>query len=235
MKNVIIKIEDLEALNEMTNEDRGKLFSAILEYHKNEDEPELSWMPKFAFKMMKPYFDLNIKNYKTKCESNRINWAKWWRPKKEYNKNPKNPDGFFDNPKNLKSKSKSKSKSIISKEISSKNIKNFSEKSFEYKTSFHFLKSKAEFKQVQTIVKNKWWWEFILQEWSWEIEKLKRIDWLTEEEIEKICNFAMHDSFWKKNILSIEKLRKKNKENIPFWAVLKDKAFDWWDNEMIII
>jgi len=39
MKNIIIKIEDAEALNQLSNEDRGLLFSAILNYYKTEEEP----------------------------------------------------------------------------------------------------------------------------------------------------------------------------------------------------
>jgi len=111
MKNIILKIEDLEWLKELSDQDRWELLIHILEYHKTEKEPEIkNIMQKFAFKMMKPYFDLNIEKYKNICDRNKENGLKWWRPIQ----NPENPVGYLEtqnNPKNLKSKSKSKSKS----------------------------------------------------------------------------------------------------------------------------
>ena len=44
--------------------------------------------------------------------------------------------------------------------------------------------------------------------WCEEIDKLKRIDNRTEEEIINVLRFVMNDNFWKTNVLSTAKLRK---------------------------
>ena len=46
------------------------------------------------------------------------------------------------------------------------------------------------------------------QKWAVEIEKMKRIDKRSEEEIQKALNYAVTDSFWKTNIRSTGKFRK---------------------------
>ena len=46
------------------------------------------------------------------------------------------------------------------------------------------------------------------QKWAAEIEKMKRIDKRSEEEIQKALNYAVMDSFWKTNIRSTGKFRK---------------------------
>lgn len=45
--------------------------------------------------------------------------------------------------------------------------------------------------------------------WAVEIEKMKRLDGLREEEIGQALQFAIHDSFWKTNIRSAKKFREK--------------------------
>lgn len=47
------------------------------------------------------------------------------------------------------------------------------------------------------------------EKWSNEIEKMKRLDGRTEEEIRQALYFAINDSFWKQNIRSAKKLREK--------------------------
>ncbi len=47
------------------------------------------------------------------------------------------------------------------------------------------------------------------EKWANEIEKMKRIDNRTEEEIRQALDFAIHDSFWSPNIRSTKKFREK--------------------------
>lgn len=47
------------------------------------------------------------------------------------------------------------------------------------------------------------------QKWAVEIEKMKRLDHLSEEEIRQSLQFAMNDGFWKSNIRSTKKFREK--------------------------
>lgn len=47
------------------------------------------------------------------------------------------------------------------------------------------------------------------QKWAAEIEKMKRLDHLNEEEIRQALQYATNDSFWKPNIRSTKKFREK--------------------------
>ena len=47
------------------------------------------------------------------------------------------------------------------------------------------------------------------RKWASEIEKMKRLDHLSESEIKQSLYFATHDSFWKTNIRSTKKFREK--------------------------
>lgn len=60
--------------------------------------------------------------------------------------------------------------------------------------------------------------------WLNEFDKLIKIDGLTIKEIYSIIKFARSDEFWNKNFLSISKLRKKDKNDIPYWKVFKHKS-----------
>ena len=55
------------------------------------------------------------------------------------------------------------------------------------------------------------------QSWIDTIDKLQRIDKLSFADIEHIIMKAREDSFWKKNFLTIPKLRTKNDERVPLW------------------
>lgn len=47
------------------------------------------------------------------------------------------------------------------------------------------------------------------KKWAMEIEKMKRLDGLSEEEIQKALHYAVQDGFWKANIRSTKKFREK--------------------------
>ena len=63
------------------------------------------------------------------------------------------------------------------------------------------------------------------QQGSWmdEIRKLNEIDKIPFDGIEYIVEKVREDDFWSKNFLSITKLRKKNKEDIPYIVVFYEK------------
>lgn len=45
--------------------------------------------------------------------------------------------------------------------------------------------------------------------WAAEIDRMKRLDGLSEDEIQQVLQYAIHDGFWKGNIRSTKKLREK--------------------------
>lgn len=59
--------------------------------------------------------------------------------------------------------------------------------------------------------------------WHDTIEKLNRLDKLKFNDIVLITQAARNDVFWKKNFLSLVKLRRKDKDKIPYWKVFKEK------------
>ena len=61
-----------------------------------------------------------------------------------------------------------------------------------------------------------------LKDWLDTIEKLERIDKIPFKLIEEIVKRTRQDSFWGKNFLSINKLRKKNKEGVKYISVFAE-------------
>lgn len=87
-----------DSLEDLTDEQVGKLFRAIFDYEIDKKEPSFTGELKIAFRFIKKDLDINADKYESICERNRTNGAKGGRPK-----NPKNPNGFSktqENPKN---------------------------------------------------------------------------------------------------------------------------------------
>jgi len=68
---------------------------------------------------------------------------------------------------------------------------------------------------------SKQWEEKYLLSQIKEAEKIVNKIWL--ETFETILNYIAQDEFWSKNILSISKLNRKNKEWLPYYVVIMDK------------
>lgn len=89
-----------DTLEDLTDEQVGILFRAILDYEIDKKEPNFNGELKMAFRFIKKDLDLNSDKYTSICERNRMNGLKGGRPK-----NPKNPNGFLktqDNPEKPK-------------------------------------------------------------------------------------------------------------------------------------
>lgn len=78
-----------DTLEDLTDEQVGKLFRAIFDYEIDKKEPNFNGELKIAFRFIKKDLDLNSDKYESICERNRTNGLKGGRPK-----NPKNPNGF---------------------------------------------------------------------------------------------------------------------------------------------
>ena len=59
--------------------------------------------------------------------------------------------------------------------------------------------------------------------WLDTIEKLNRIDKYSFEEIKYIVKSARNDDFWKMQFLSIQKLRKNNKDGVKYFTVFQER------------
>lgn len=59
--------------------------------------------------------------------------------------------------------------------------------------------------------------------WLDAVDKLNRLDGLSFDDIIVLTKAARSDKFWRKNFLSLVKLRRKDKDKIPYWKVFKEK------------
>lgn len=106
-----------------------------------------------------------------------------------------------------------------------KNESEFLQNSFEYINSKKFLDFHINNKTSSILyIINKKTEEKIIQEWCESVEKLKRIDKYSEEQISYIINLTMENDFWKEQIQNIAKFRKKNNEWIPYFVVMINEA-----------
>lgn len=125
-----------------------------------------------------------------------------------------------------KSQANARAKSTKGKESKGKEIKIketnyiYPENSFEFQAATYFIDKKKDYVQVQNQISKP---DYIQKQCN-EVRKLMDIDGLSENDIKALIAFAVDDDFWKDQILSISKLRKKNKDGVPYWAVLGDKV-----------
>lgn len=125
----LIYHEYREPLELLTDEQRGRLLMALIDYSESGMVPELDGISMMAFSFIQKQMDRDSEKYENRCNSNRENGKKGGRPRKEekpngLHKNPKNPsvsekpNGLNENPKNpIKIKNQDKEKDI------NKNIK----------------------------------------------------------------------------------------------------------------
>ena len=86
-----------ETLEDLTDEQVGKLFRAIFDYEIDKKEPNFNGELKIAFRFIKKDLDINNDKYESICERNRKNGQKGGAPKGNQNarkqpKQPKQPD-----------------------------------------------------------------------------------------------------------------------------------------------
>jgi hypothetical protein len=101
-KSFILYLTQKGMFDTLNDTQAGKLIKAIFEYEQTNEMPKLNGQANIAFMAIKPLLDENKDRYDKVCEKNKLNGKRGGRPKKEETqKNPKNPSGYFGNPKNL--------------------------------------------------------------------------------------------------------------------------------------
>lgn len=93
-------------LSLLNMEQRGILFTAIINFQIGEELPEMDGMTQIAFSFIKSDLERTEENYQKKVETNRENGKRGGRPKKEaetqkpngFKEKPKKPNGYFENP-----------------------------------------------------------------------------------------------------------------------------------------
>ena len=100
----------LESIEPLSDAERGRLFTAMLEYSISGKVPDLQGNERFVFPTMRANLDREIARYAENAETNRTNGAKGGRPKKTEKTKP-----VFEKPKSFKKsqdKDKDKDKDI---------------------------------------------------------------------------------------------------------------------------
>lgn len=77
-KSFVLYMDNSIIIDQLSDEEAGKLFRSIFEYQKNGTEPDFSSDPvlSMAFAMFKMTLDRDAKKYEARCERNRINGRK---------------------------------------------------------------------------------------------------------------------------------------------------------------
>ena len=95
----------LKSIEPLSDAERGRLFTAMLEYSITGAEPELRGAERYIFPTMKVNIDRDTAKYNAKCQAQSMNGKKGGRPRK-----PKNPRLFSESQKSQKSQEEEKDK-----------------------------------------------------------------------------------------------------------------------------
>lgn len=96
-KNSFVLYKNYNAMaKELTDEQAGRLFKAILAYVNGEDLPDLSMIEKVAYTFIVSQIDADTVKYEKRIEANRQNGARGGRPPKyaKTEEKPNNPLGY---------------------------------------------------------------------------------------------------------------------------------------------
>lgn len=100
----------IESMEQLTDAERGRLFTACLFYSKTGEAPQLSGNERFVFPAMRSQIDRDIQNYEDFVKKQSENGKKGGRPRKPTESQKTQP--FFEKPKEGKEKEKEKEKEI---------------------------------------------------------------------------------------------------------------------------
>ena len=99
----LLYLEHEEFVNELSDEEAGKLIKGIFEYVKTGQTPSLSPESKMAFISIRQDLDRNAEKYEAKCEALRLNGLKGGRPKKTLKNENENNQMVFEKTKKMSS------------------------------------------------------------------------------------------------------------------------------------
>lgn len=100
-KSFHLFLDSLEIVNELTEEQAGRLFKQIIQYNKDKTFDVKDQFERVIFLPFKYQFDRDFIAYIERSEKNKNNGKKGGRPKKpsRLSKNPKNPSGYLETQK----------------------------------------------------------------------------------------------------------------------------------------
>ena len=87
-----------------------------------------------------------------------------------------------------------------------------------------YIDNNITYPSINYQIKKQWKDKFLNTQVE-EAEKLIKKIWF--QTFQTILQYLPHDEFWSKNILSIAKLNKKNKDGVPYYAIIMDRIKQW--------
>jgi hypothetical protein len=216
-KSFLLHFDSLSILEKLSDEQAGKLFKAIADYHKGEDL-DLDPLIDIAFTPFKNQFIRDGEKYKKLCEKNRLIAEKRYSRSatKSTTGNDSIPEATKstdnDSKSDSDSDSKSDNKNIINTLVEVKPQRG----KFKYSDrQFRFAEAMlAKIKDIAPSTKKP-----NLESWANSIRLLNETDSVDLDQAWKVFCWANRDSFWKTNILSASKFRDK-------YPQLSAKAFN---------
>lgn len=218
-KSFVLYTDYQENILLLSKEQRGDLLTLIMAYASGDTLPAVDGVTQMAFSFIKSQMDKDAEKYSGVIEKRREAGKQGGRPKvngsdekakkangfSEKQSEAKKPDNGFINV-NDNDYVKDIKDNIVpppSDKPEPHDLK-YSEDSFEMRCVNSLVQSVLGQFQGAKVPK-----DFDeKQKWCVEVDRMKRLDKHSEQEIEEALKFAMTDVFWKKNILSISKFRK---------------------------
>ena len=106
---VCLYMSYLQSLSPFTDEERGRIVMAMLNYAATGELPQFEGNERFIWPSMQAQIDRDIETYQAKCARNKANGSKGGRPSKNPTVIPQT-ERFFEKPKKPKEKKKEKEK-----------------------------------------------------------------------------------------------------------------------------
>lgn len=103
MPYVCLYSDYLESLAHYSDAQRGRLYTALLQYLRDGSQPEFKGSERYIWPSLQYQLDRDMATYADRCETNRINGEKGGRPRKDTSGESKT-EGFSGKPKKAKEK-----------------------------------------------------------------------------------------------------------------------------------
>jgi hypothetical protein len=184
----------------------GRLIKHIYSYVNDENPQTDDVLLKVAFASIKTALKRDLQKYLNTCEKNKENADKRW------NKNNANAcERMPTDAKHADSDNDNGSDTVNVKD-KEKVIKKYKDEIINFTailSSYFDKDSVAKLSPMAKVV------------WIDTVDKLIRVDKYSKEEIERVVKHTRTDAFWAKNFLTLNKLRKKNKDDVTYFEVFK--------------
>lgn len=200
----------LKSIEPLNDAERGRLFTALLEYSISGAAPELRGNERYIFPTMKEQIDRDKAKYEAKCAAQSENGKKGGRPQK-----PKNPSLFWETQKSQKSQGQGQGQGQNNISLSQPDggdgeagkkprlLPTLDHDSDAYKAARYLDRRIRERLPTKPGAS-----EAALQSWARDIDKLNRIDGQSWDDIADVLEYSQNDAFWAPNIMSGAKFRK---------------------------